>query len=288
MSDDPVADLMARIDKERSTPEGRAALDEKILKWRDEEQLRKGSIRAAELDILAVCEKHFPKGGNDLDAPSMLAASLDYFTLGDSENNPVQLYLEWAVEELAGRKLMAGLDGIRAIYNTLVERGCDSEAKSHEWNDCDNTLFYIPHDTKQIWCATGQTTRYMFIMDDRRFHVRRYWDTVAPTDDKWDIQDRAKYNRKGFEYAVQMADWLTENWSDNLLDNRYVRRPDRQWWADKDYEPQYGDCRDDGYVLSMDISPDAYRHRVDRAIYFIQDIKLAFFEIQCALGTLDI
>lgn len=287
MSEDIVADLIARIEEQTSTPEGRAKLDKKILQWADEEQLRKGAMRAAELDIQAVCEKHYPKDGNDIDAPGMLAAALDYFTLDDSENNPVQLYLEWAVEELAGRKLIAGLDDIQAIYDTLVERDY-TEARSHEWNDCENKLFYIPHDTKQIWCATSQNTCYIYIRDGGKFHIRRYWDTVVPADDKWDIQDRAKYTQKGFEYAVQMAGWLTDRWSDNLLDNRSVDRPDLQWWAAQDYTHQYGDCRDAGYVLSMDISPDAYRHRVDRAIYFIQDIKLAFFEIGCALGTLDI
>ena len=286
-----VDQALDRLEELQSTPEGRAKLGPRALQWLGERQEREGAQQAAAMDILAVCKKHFPKDNANLEAPEMLAEAISYFDLSDNSNNGCPLYLEWTVGSFVGQKLLDNIDNMLTIYNTLVEHGC-TEDTAHDWNDGDNKLFYIPVDGKRVWCAISQNTRYVFIMDWNEtlgvtdIHVRRYWDAVKPAiDGSWEMKDRAKYNEHGFERAVRDADWLKERWSDNIWDNLSVDRPDLQWWKDCDFKPQYGDCRDSGYVMSLNVSLGG-RARVDRAIYFMSDIKTAFLEIRWACLTI--
>lgn len=293
---DLVDQLMARMEKERNTPEGRARMDANTLQWLDEIQERKGAQYAAVLDILAVCEKHFPASGGNQDAPEMLAEAIDYFKLDDEPKNGCPLYLEWAVGAFVGQKLLENLDDILTVHDILVKHGCtDDDQRQYEWNDGDNHLFYVPtgDETLKVWCATSQNMRYMFIMNCNdegvtEIHVRRYWDPIQEPHDKWGREEREEYKKKGYPLAVKNADWLQQYFSDNLLGNQYVQRPDLQWWKDHKFDPEYGDCRDDGYVMSMRIASIGYgeRARVDRAIFVMPDIRTAFFEIRCAMSTL--
>ena len=297
-TDDLIDKLETAMAKRRSTPEGRAAINAQLLAWEEERQLSAGAQQAAAMDVLAVCAQHFPKSAEkrtgNLDGPEMLAEAISYFDLEDPLDAG-QLYLEWTVESFVGKKLLLNVPRLERIYDLLVERG-NVENNAFNWNDSDNDLFYIkdaPENVK-VWCSTSQNTRYMFIMacNDSLgitdIHVRRYWDPVTPPADKWDREDRDEYNEKGFELAVKNASWNSEAWSDNLLGNRYVRRPDLQWWRDCKFDPRHKDCRDEGYVMSLNVSRLDYgqRGRVDRAIYTMSDIKMAFFEIGCALSTL--
>ncbi len=298
MDDYSTDKIKAAMVKMRSTPEGRAKMDPQLLAWEEERQLSAGAQQAASMDVLAVCARHFPKSAEkrtgNLDAPEMLAEAIAYFDL-DDPFDAGQLYLEWTVESFVGEKLLLNVPRLERIYELLVEHGND-ENNTFNWNDSDNDLFYIkdtPPDVK-VWCATSQNTRYMFIMECNsvlgitNIHVRRYWDAVRPPADKWDRENRDKYSERGFELAVKNATWNLETWSDNLLGNQYVQRPDLQWWRDCKFEPCYKDCRDEGYVMSMNISllGDGTRARVDRAIYTMSDIEMAFFDIGYAFNTL--
>jgi len=292
MSDlSPIDIALANI---RSDPDKMAALDANVLTWEEERKLEAGAAQAAEMDILAVCQKHFPNSQRNLAAPDMLASAISHFDLSD-RFEMAQLYLEWTVEAVVGNKLLGCAPDLLKIWELLVDNN-QFEDNRFEWNDMDNHLFAIRETppNKKVWCATSQNTRYMFILDVHEtlgitdIHIRRYWDAVEAPRDDWDIEDRDKYAELGFEYAVKQADGLRTEYSDNLLENPYVDRPDLQWWKDCDYEPQYGDCRDSGYVMSMNLSRLDYgqRPRVDRAIYHMSDIKCVSLDISCALMIL--
>lgn len=297
-SDDILHELKTTIDQLQSTPRGRAAMDAQLLVWEEKRQLSKGAKQAAAMDILAVCARHFPKNDEkktgNLDAPEMLAEAITYFDL-DGPLTAGQLYLEWTVGSFVGQKLLLNVPRLERIYDLLVDRGND-ERNTFNWNDADNDLFYIyntPPGVK-VWCSESQNTRYMFILEHAEgvgttgIHVRRYWDPLKPPVDEWDREDRDEYNEGGFELAVKNASWNSEILSDNLLGNQYVRRPDLRWWRDCKFKPHYGDCRDAGYVMSLDVSACSYglRVRVDRAIYNMAAIESAFFEIGCAVSVL--
>jgi hypothetical protein len=298
MADDTVDKLKEAVANLCETPEGRAAIDARILSWNAEQQLRDGDMRAAAADVLTVCKKHFPRGGertaNNLDGPEMLAEAIAYFDLEDPLDAG-QLYLEWTVEAFVGKKLLLNVPRLERIYELLVEHGHD-ESNMFNFNDLDNDLFFVKDapTTVKVWCATSQNTRYMFIMrcsgsgEITDIHVRRYWNPLRTAEDKWDREEREAYNEQGYERAVRDATWHVENFSDNLLGNNYVQRPDLQWWRDCKFDPGFKDCRDEGYVMSLNISrlDHRLRARVDRAIYTMPDIKAAFFEISCADSVL--
>lgn len=243
-------------------------------------------IAGATKELTNVLRKYYPDERGNLSAPEVLAAALELFD-GDDPKNAGQLYLEWLVEHYVGRKVAANLDDIRKVVEALRKAGGTEEA-AHEYNDCDNRLFYIPHDKKLIFCAEGQNTRYIYILIEGglapQLHIRRYYDEYDfEGRDKWELEEAEVYTKKGIAHAISHAHWLNERWSDCIEGNRYPQRLSLQHFKECDFELEYGDCRDNGYVLSYTNWMDP---RAEHAISFYPDVKHAFFELRCAAGQL--
>lgn len=238
------------------------------------------AVASASKEATAVFKKHFPDDGNDLDAPRVLAACLELFDLEDPKDAG-QLYLEWLIEHYVGRKVAANIDDIKVIVEALKAKGF-TEDNPYDYNDCDNRLFYIPHEEKLIFCVETQNTRYIYILDGRKFHVRRYYDEYDfdGKKDKWELREVAVYNRKGIRHAISNAFWLSEQWSDCVDGNQYIVRPSLQYFKNCDFNLRYNDCRDAGYVLSFE---NLFNPRADGAAYHYTEIKSAFFQLRCTV-----
>ena len=245
---------------------------------------RDSAIVAACDEARAVFKKHFPMAELNLNAPGVLASCIELFDIEDPKDAG-QLYLEWVVEHFVGRKVRANIEDVKKVVETLKEKGF-TEDNPHVFNDMDNTLFYIPHETKLIFCSTSQNTRYIYILDGHKFHVRRYYaEYNTLDDDDWRREEEESYKEKGIQKAIANAFWLAEEWSDCLPGSTYPVRPSLQYFKDCDFKPQYGDCRDIGYVLSYG---GLIGHpRVDRAIFFYSEIKPAFFALRIAVERLE-
>lgn len=254
--------------------------------YQDKELQRRLRHEAASKRARNALREYFPAGASNLDAPPVLAECLELFDLGDRKDAG-QLYLEWAVEAYIGRKVEANLDDIRFVYEILKGKGFYIY-DYYEYNDMDNRLFYVPHESKKIFCTEGQTTRYVYILEERYgepyLHIRRYYDEY-PFDsekDEWVRRDEAKFHSDGILAAIEASDWLAKNWSDCLPGNKYPNRPSLQYFKDKNFDLGYHDCRDIGYVLSY----DGFTGRADRAIGYYYDIRMAFFDLRCAVGEM--
>ncbi len=240
------------------------------------------AITAACDEARAVFKKHFSTATLNLNAPIALASCIELFDIEDSKDAG-QLYLEWVVEHFVGRKVAANIDDVKKIVETLKEKGF-TEDNPHDFNDMDNTLFYIPHETKLIFCVTSQNTRYIYILDGHKFHIRWYYAeyNFDGEEGNWRRDDdEANYKKHGIREAIASAAWLNEEWSDCLPDNPYPRRLSLQALKDCDFKPCYGDCRDSSYVLSYDNFMD--NPRVDRALFFYSEIKTAFLDLRQAV-----
>jgi hypothetical protein len=252
----------------------------------EQARLERDKLAAATEEAVAVFKKHFPEKRGNLTAPQVLAACIEQFDISDPKDAG-QLYLEWVVEHYVGRKAEANLGDIRALV-VWLQHGGFFEDSPYRYNDGDYKLFNIPHDNLLIFCAEGQSLRYIYILEDhkvlgsRGLHIRQYYDEYDfdGEKDKWDWGVEEEYKEEGIREAIKQAFWLGEAWSDCLDFNSYPMRPSLQYFKDRNFNPRYGGGRDIGYVLSYD---NLVRQRADSAIHFFPQVKSAFFMMRCAV-----
>ena len=136
---------------------------------------------------------------------------------GEGDYSASLLPFEWCIERYAGLKLWQWLPILQAIHNSLVDR--KFVRKNHlSYNDLDNNACYIPHKSKQIMVWGSQQGEILVVLQPSFIngmcvHVRRVWP------------------RRSMQYGFS-----------NLLSLRS--------YAENNYEGEYGDCRDKGYILS--------------------------------------
>lgn len=267
------------IDMVRANPD---AADAASRKWLAELQAEEDAIEHTTETLSALLLEAYPTKGDTLRVSEVLANLIALYDI-DDKDDAGQLYLEWTVEKYVGAKVMANLDAIRFIVKTLKEYGY-TEDNQYEYNDLDNHLFYIPDDEREIFCATSQNTRYIYILKGDKLHIRRYWDQYPfDSGDDWRQKEEVAYNEKGIVHAIKMVSWLNDSYSDCLLNNQYPRRPDLQYFKNRNFDFRYNDCRDIGYVLSTE---RGRQRSADRALYYYSEIKRAFLDLRCALGEM--
>jgi hypothetical protein len=254
----------------------------------EQARLERDNLAKATKEAVAVFKKHFPDERMKMTAPQVLAACIEQFDIGDPQDAG-QLYLEWAVEYYVGRKVEANLGDIRELI-TWLQQGGFTEDNPYRYNDGDYKLFQIPHDSLLIFCAEGQTPRYIYILEyndvlgSSKLHIRRYYDEYDKLErDDWQRKEEKKYTEGGIREAIKQAFWLGEGWSDCIRGNSYPARPSLKYFKDHCFKPKYGDCRDIGYVLSYD---NFVRPKADGAIHFFPEVRDAFFYLRCAVGEM--
>lgn len=196
-------------------------------------------------------------------------------------------HLGWWMERAVGRQVKKTLiPEVEELHLLLSQRGyfVDNE---FDYNDLDNSAFVIPHDKLKIVCVTDQNCNFLVTWDGNfKFHIRQFWKPWTPPEDGYEIKEDAEM--VGTAKAILESRWLVETYSDNILDNPYVYRPDLAYFAERDYdieegEGMYGDCRDAGYVVSVDFLLGA---RADRPLHSLIELHIAELDIRCAIEAL--
>ena len=184
--------------------------------------------------------------------------------------------------------MAANLDDVKTLALAL-KAGDFTEDNVYDYNDLDNRLFYIPHADKLIFCIETQNHRFIYILSTGtfhpRFHIRRYYDEYdfEGRKDTWERREEERYTEKGIFQAIKNASWLSESWSDCVPGNNFSQRPSLQYFKDRDFSPRYGDCRDDGYVLSYE---DLISPRANGALFSYPEVKSAFLQLRYAVSQL--
>lgn len=248
-----------------------------------------GKEKAAEF------KQFFLSESRNLESPRALAAVLAAFDLEDERNQTKQLYVEWTIEHFVGDKVKKLLPVIDELYDILVAKDFSSEKKEFDFNDLDNGAYYIPHKKKKLIVLTSQNWDFLIIvpkktkdygdLPNEEIHIRRLYRNYRKPEDDYDKEEEAKYKKGGMLYAIKMASGLSEDYSDNVLKNPYIRRPNLAYFKKAKFEVRYGDFRDCGYVLSYR-NLLGHEEKVQGAIYYFSEIGMAFFYIYCTLGSL--
>lgn len=182
---------------------------------------------------------------NRLEAPKFLAKLIEKFDL-ENKKEVGQLYLEWTIREFVESKANLIWNDIDFVYNYLIEKQYHENSK-YVFNDLDNSVFYIPNKTSKIIALTSQSLRFLIIKDKDNsplfseslfsgYGVYRYWDSAKERlDEKNYEEENQEYCNKGLLHALTNADWILEEYSDNVENNKFIHRPDLQWFKGVDF-----------------------------------------------------
>jgi len=176
----------------------------------------------------------------------------------------------------------------------MCKKGKFTEKKPLVFNDLDNTVFYLPCKGRKVFSCTSQNTNVLFIVKQDKYHndllVRYYYkDYDLNPEDGYDREEVEEYKTDGVITALKNAEWLTQRYSDCLPSNRYISRPNLQWWKKRKYEGLYcgGDCRCPGHVLTykhfigLNLKPE-----VDRPLSYMPQFESMTIDLEgahCAL-----
>jgi len=148
------------------------------------------------------------------------------------------LLLRWTLEKLTGMMIMKALPDIHNVYQMLKSLRY-TENDPLVFNDLDNKAWWIPAENKKVFVMQSQCRFKLVIIDSNlimdRIHVRRLWY-------KWDEE-----RNSGCKFRTL------------------------KWFKDNNWKPTYGDCRDEGYVLSyecMTYGTKTNKGKVDRGNHY--------------------
>jgi hypothetical protein len=213
-----------------------------------------------------------------------------------------ELYIDWSLSAYLALQIEEALKRFHETHSICTKQNYIEEP--FDFNDLDNKVFAIPvqpnehelYPVRKVISVTTQNYNLLFVWQTnsigQKFHVRRYWDKWI-AEDKWDKEEEQQYKDKGINHAIAKAEWIVENYADDVPGNQYVRRPSLEWFAANGFQVddvkrhQYGDARDDGYVLSWESGVGRGEHgKVDTVIHHWYLAKESFRDLWCALECL--
>ena len=159
------------------------------------------------------------------------------------------LLLQWMLERFTGFLVMEAMPDIHDVYDKLKSLRYTANDPLI-FNDLDNKAWWIPVDNKKVFVMQTQCRLKLVIIDSNSImeevHVRRLW---------------YKHD-EGRSGGLQKFQTL-------------------KWFSKRGWKPLYGDCRDEGYVLSykrMSYGKRKKHGTVDRGNHyepqqFIDDIR---------------
>jgi len=245
--------------------------------------------------LKALCDKHrenlAPADAGGIVASIMLAFdrrgpyAVDYDVGNFGVENAMDTYMARKIEDHILR--------LETIYKHLVDNKL-TEDNSWEYG-IDAYAFYIPDKERRIFHIGRRSRNYLvFLKDSYRvdlknggikegieLHIRRIYDSY---DRHCDEGFNSEITKGGAPKALTKTDVLLDL-SDNVEGWDYVRRPDLDWYKKRNFELEYEDLRDAGYVLTL--GGIRYSDRLDRCLGNYYDIKDVFYWINLAHDNRD-
>lgn len=149
------------------------------------------------------------------------------------------LLMRWILEKYTGILVMKALPDIHDVYRKLQYLRY-TQNDPLVFNDLDNKAWWIPAEDKKVFVMQSQSRFKLVIIDSDSImdsvHVRRLWY-------RWDADRNSGWHK--FKTL--------------------------KWFKDHNWEPEYRDCRDEGYVLSYECMTCGEREnhgKVDRGNHY--------------------
>lgn len=194
---------------------------------------------------------------------------------GGADTRCSMLHMQWTNEHFWGfvaqKEFLPCAEKIYQYLNTHKI----TEDKKIDFNDLDDSMWFIPHKDKKIFVHTSQNLDSVFIIDGLDFHIRRIYRDFSNY--SWlTAEDLTDINK-----ILEHVPTLTECHDDHY---QYSQRPSLNAFVKDDFEMKYKDFRDPGYILSYNSYYAKYGQapRVEGAQYSISELSA----IQIYLGSM--
>ena len=153
------------------------------------------------------------------------------------------LHLQWFYDKYAALRLLKNIPIFERAYDLLTERKNFSRRNAFGEMHGDHYLWIEKHPKIKVLVDQDQSHRYIYLMDGHRFHIRALeYEYNCPV-----------YRRKQLK-GITVAKFRKQGFKTKCQDNQ-----DKRFGAFS-----YGDERDDGYILSADLSIK-YHEKVEYA-----------------------
>ena len=220
------------------------ALTKRLDQWESEETLARGFGQ----HVAEILQNKWP-GNTNLWAAAIAQILISVEDDTGTRHGCRNLLLQWVLERFTGLLVMDAMPDIHDVYDNLKSLKYTANDRLI-FNDLDNKAWWIPVDNKKVFVMQSQARLKLVIIDSNsimdELHVRRLW---------------YKYDEG------RSAGWH--------------KFQTLKWFREHDWKPTYGDCRDEGYVLSykrMNFGKRKEHGTVDRGNHyepqqFMDDIR---------------
>ncbi len=125
--------------------------------------------------------------------------------------------------------LVGVIPDLKRIHKILKKKGHISRETSYEFNDCDNHSWIREKKGWEVTCFSSQNFNFMVgyqkggIFGDKLI-MYKFFEHIDP-------EDIEEY--EGWEKILTSAEWVVENYSDEIPENQYIHRPTEDYLLER-------------------------------------------------------
>lgn len=204
--------------------------------------------------IYGILKDEYPVRGSIRNVAKIFSQLIQLYDI-ENEKNIDQLCFEAVWEEFLNDKVRKNIDNIEGLYEEIV-KGEYKYPTVISYDEGEGSICYFPDEEKKILIFEKSRINFVIILSERFIHIRQFWD-------KYENNMNTGINSE--KKAILSGDWLIEMFSDNIdgVSKSLILRPDLQNYIDTKFSRsdnniglQYGDGRDKGYVVTVDLKFD--------------------------------
>lgn len=268
-------------------------MDQKIEEWI--ESLRKDKDIQIDLSNRV---KEILEGADRVSVmPDVLGSIFESLDKGNP--NFQNLIMYWGLENYVMRKVAAQRENIDLLYEFCVTNGHNRE-NWWEWGSGDRQVCYIPSENKKVLLFRNQNIEFVVVSIPERYklNIRRVYPDLFSEENLdygfynlgtfpcVDDLRKALKGENGLEIALANLTSEYRRWSDSIPGVKYPSRISLKSMENDGFDSpnpafQYGDARDKGYILSLDIM----MRRCEITDYY--ESSYAFYDVIGAIGEME-
>jgi hypothetical protein len=179
------------------------------------------------------------------------------------------LIMYWGLEKYVAKKVMAQLENIEKLYQYCVKNNYIQE-KTWHYGSGDRTVCFIPVNGKKVLLFENQNIQFVCIIDTQTFgtlHIRKVYPDIFGEYSNYGFYNLGSFSdvenlreglkgENGLEIAIANLTGKYKEWANSIPGVEYPSRINLKSMIADDFSApnrafQYGDNRDEGYVLSL-------------------------------------
>jgi hypothetical protein len=216
----------------------------------------------------------------------------------EGDMNFQNLIMYWGLERYVSKKVTAQIENIGKLYDHCVKENYTQDNTWH-WGSGDRTVCFIPSETKKILLFENQNIQFVCVVDLGRLgdlHIRKVYPDLFNEYSGYGFYSLGSFGdvdhlreglkgENGLEIAVANLTGKYKEWSNSISGVKYPCRISLKSMIEDDFSApnrafDYGDNRDEGYILSVKFMDRCEVSDYYQAAYVFYDVIGAIKEME--------